>query len=125
MVSDLVGHGISCQGKDYEIIGVTGGDVYSAGGQSVFDVFGTSAYTFLEVERGGIAGNMIVATYTATGIFKLRSDMVRGDNTETKESNATLHIRPTESFLSNVPANREHYTATLQETNFSDYEVTS
>ena len=45
-------------------------DVYSAGGQSVFDVFDTSAYTFLEVERGGIAGNMIVATYTATGIFK-------------------------------------------------------
>ena len=32
MLESLIGHGIQCQGKDYEIVGVTGGDAYSIGG---------------------------------------------------------------------------------------------
>lgn len=121
----LIGHGVRCQGKDYEIIGVTSGDAYQTGGPTVFDVFDTSTYTFLQIKRGGVAGNTIVSSTDATGIFKLRSQMVRGENAETKQSNATLHIRPTESFLGDVPASREHYTLTLQETDFSNYAETS
>lgn len=115
----------------------------------VFDLFDLTDYTFLEISRGGVAGNTIVASHTATGVYKLRSDMVRGDNSETKDSNATLHIRSTESFLEPLANNlvghgvlvydkeyeiigqtggknfhngvMEHYTATLQETSFADY----
>lgn len=116
----------------------------------VFDVFDLTDYTFLEIARGGIAGNTIVASYDTDGVFKLRSDIVRNENSETKESNATLHIRSTESFLSALENNlvghgvrvngkdyeiigqtggknyhngvMEHYTATLQETEFDSEE---
>lgn len=115
----------------------------------MFDVFDLSDYTFLQLVRGGITGNTIVASYQATGVYKLRSNLVRGENSETKESNATLHIRSTESFLSGLDNNlvghgvrvfdkdyeivgqtggknfhngvMEHYTATLQESDFADY----
>lgn len=114
----------------------------------VFDVFDLTDYTFLEISRGGVEGNMIVSQTTTTGVFKLRSQMVRGENSETKESNATLHIRPDESFLLTTDNNLvghgvivngkdyeivgqtggqnfdngilEHYTATLQEADFED-----
>lgn len=116
----------------------------------VFDVFDLTDYTFLEISRGGVAGNVILASYEAVGVFKLRSDFVRGENAETKESNATLHVRPSEPFLTATEGNlvghgivcgsktyevvgqtggknfhtgvMEHYTVTLQESDFSDYE---
>lgn len=118
----------------------------------VFQAFpeGLSTYTFLRISRGGITGNTIVSSHEATGIFKLRSDLVRGENSETKESNATMHVRPTEPFLAAIDNNlvghgirvegkdyevvgftggddyhfgdREHYTATLQETSFANFE---
>lgn len=115
----------------------------------IFDVFDLTEYTFLQISRGGVAGNTITGYYETNGVFKLRSDLVRGENAETKESNATLHIRPTESFLTSLEGNlvghgvvcggktyqivgqtggknfhngvMEHYTATLQEADFSDY----
>jgi len=120
--SILIGNGVRVNGRDYEIVGATGGDVYFSGGPSVFDVFDTSPYTYLEISRGGIAGNVITASHNADGVFKLRTGLVRGDNSENVEQGATLHIRPTESFLENVPANREHYTLTLVETDFSELE---
>lgn len=117
--------------------------------QNVFDVFELSEYVFLQVTRGGVAGNVIVASHVAQGVFKLRSNMVRNQNSETKDSNATLHIRPTESFLGPLEGNlvghgvriggkdyeiigqtggqnfhngvMEHYTATLQETSYSEF----
>lgn len=113
----------------------------------VFDVFDLSDYTFLQISRGGITGNTIVNSFEATGVFKLRSDMVRNETSETKESNATLHIRSTEPFLASLSNNlvghgvevygrtyeiigqtggknfhngvMEHFTATLQETEYS------
>lgn len=113
----------------------------------VFDVFDLSDYTFLQISRGGITGNTIVNSFEATGVFKLRSDMVRNETSETKESNATLHIRSTEPFLASLNNNlvghgvevygrtyeiigqtggknfhngvMEHFTATLQETEYS------
>lgn len=115
----------------------------------VFDVFDLTPYIFLQVSRGGIAGNVIESSTEAEGVFKLRSQMVRGENSETKESNVTLHIRSTEPFLSVNDNNlvghgvrvagkdyeiigqtggknfhdgvMEHYTATLQESDFSDF----
>ena len=68
VLESLIGHGIQCQGKDYEIVGVTGGDAYSIGGVEVFDVFDLSEYTFLEISRGGITGNTIEDTYTDLSI---------------------------------------------------------
>lgn len=115
----------------------------------VFDVFDLSDYTFIQISRGSVRGNTVVATFDATGVFKLRSDLVRGENAETKDANATLHIRSTEPFLVSLENNlvghgvevfgkqyeiigqtggknfhdgvMEHYTATLQETEWPDY----
>ena len=119
----------------------------------VFDLFDLTDYTFLQISRGGVLGNVIIAETSATGVFKLRSQMVRDENSETKESNATLHIRPDETFLTTNDNNlvghgvringkdyeiigqtggqnyhdgvMEHYTATLQETDYSDFEYVS
>lgn len=124
MESVLIGHGVRVNGRDYEIVAATGGDVYSSGGPTVFDVFDVSPYTFLELERSSITGNTIVASYEATGVFKLRTGFLRGDSMENVEQGATLHIRPTEPFLSNVPSNREHYRLTLIETDLSDFTET-
>jgi len=119
--SVLIGHGIRVNGRDYEIVAATGGDVYSSGGPTVFDVFDVSPYTFLQLERSSITGNTIVASYEATGVFKLRTGFLRSDSMENLEQGATLHIRPNEPFLSNVPSNREHYRLTLIDTDLSDY----
>lgn len=120
MLESLVGHGIYCQGKEYEIVGATGGDAYEMGGATVFDVFDLSDYTFYEVSRGGVAGNTIVESYEATGVFKLRSGLIRGENSENTEQGATLHIRPTEPFIESQAPNREHYTLTLNPTTWAD-----
>lgn len=119
MLESLIGHGISCQGKDYEIVGATGGDAYSMGGPTVFDVFDLSEYTFYELESDTITGNKIVDSVTSDGVFKLRSGLVRSPNSENLEQGATLHIRPTESFVAVQTPNREHYTLTLIPTAFS------
>ena len=121
----LIGNGIRVNGRDYEVVGATGGDVYSEGGPTVFDVFDTTPYTYLQISRGGITGNSITGSYQADGVFKLRSGLIRAESSENAEQGATLHIRPTESFLSNVPSNREHYTLTLNPTSWSDYEESS
>lgn len=123
MESILVGNGVQVNGRDYEIIGVTGGDHYSEGGGEVFDYFDLSDYTYLAIDRSSITGNTITASYEAQGVFKLRTGLVRGENSENIEQGATLHIKPTESFLSNVPGNREHYTLTLVAADWSDFEV--
>jgi len=122
-------------------------------GVEIFDVFDLTDYTFLEIRRGGVKGNVIVEQYEAQGVYKLRSDLVRGENAETKESNATLHIRSTEAFLTALNNNAvghgvvcagktyevigqtggqnyhdgvlEHYTLTLQESDFSELEGSS
>jgi len=119
----------------------------------VFDHFDLTDYTFLFISRGGVAGNVITGQYEADGVFKLRSQLVRGENSETKESNATLHVRSTEPFLEPTSNNLvghgvivngrsyeiigqtggqnyhngvlEHYTATLQDADFSELEESS
>jgi len=117
----LLGNGVRINGRDYEIVGATGGDHYSVGGKTVFDVFDSIPYTYLQINRGGVAGNTIVSSHEATGIFKLRTGLLKADNSENVEQGATLKVRPTEPFLSHVPGNREHYTLTLNPTDFSDF----
>lgn len=126
MESILIGNGIRVNGRDYEIIGVEGGDVHSSECDvTKFDVFDTVPYTYLQISRGGVTGNTIVAQYQADGIFDMNSGMVRGENSENVEQGSVLDIRPTEAFLNGVPSNREHYTVTLIETDWSDFEVDS
>lgn len=117
----LIGNGIRVNGRDYEIVGATGGDIYSIGGPTVFDVFDLQTYTYLEISRGGVTGNTITAEYPAVGVFKLRTGLVRNENSENVEQGATLHVKPSEIFLSNVPSNREHYRLTLSPVDWSDY----
>lgn len=112
----------------------------------VFDVFTLTPYTFLQVSRGGVYGNTIVNSVNSEGVFKLRNEMVQVNNQELRQSAATLHVRPTESFMTNKVVGHgiralgqdyeiigqtggmnydtgemEHYTLTLQVSDYSDY----
>lgn len=71
----------------------------------VFSVFEMTPYTFLELSQGGILGNTIKSSSNAIGIFKERNGMTQSNNQETVESTATLHIKPSESFLATVGNN--------------------
>lgn len=114
--------------------------------ETVFDLFDLTPYTFYEVSRGGVQGNVIDASHEAEGVFKLRNEMVMVNNQEVRQSAATLHVRPTESFISSIAVGQgiramgqdyeiigqtggmnyetgemEHYTLTLQNTDYSEY----
>lgn len=71
----------------------------------VFQVFQKTPYIFLELHEGGILGNTIKSQTTADGVFKERDGMVQNNNLETVQSDATLHIKPSESFLTAVDYN--------------------
>ena len=60
---------------------------------TVFDLFTSDSYEYLQVERGTVDGNKITKTVSHQGVFKLRSGMVQGDR-EVEKSNATLHVHP-------------------------------
>lgn len=117
---------------------------------TVFDVFQLSDYEFLELSEGTVRGNIIVNTYSAQGVFKLRNGMNMINNQELRQSTATLHVKPTESFIDSIDVGqgircqgqdyrivgqtggdnyhngvREHYTLTLQNTDFSNYTESS
>lgn len=68
-----------------------------------FQLFSTTSYTFLKLQSG-MGGNKVLQEYQADGIFKLRSGMLQADNAETFESAATLHIKPTEAYITAVGA---------------------
>lgn len=70
----------------------------------VFTLFTTTSYTFLQLDSG-TGGNEILAEYSATGIVKLRDGMVQVDNMEAFDSTSTVHIRPTESFITALGGN--------------------
>lgn len=120
---------------------------------TVFDVFNEVPYQFLEISRGGVYGNRIIATHDAYGIYKRRNDRVQVNNQERRQSATTLHIHPDESYIANITVDgkilfvgngirvegvdyeivgdtggdnydngeREHYTLTLQDTDFSSF----
>lgn len=113
---------------------------------TVFDVFEEVPYQFLEVSRGQVYGNVITVTHDATGVFKLRNEMVQVNNQELRQSAATLHIHPDEVFITSIDVGqgircqgqdyeiigqtggdnfddgeREHYRLTLQNTDYSGF----
>lgn len=120
MESILIGNGVRVNGRDYLIVGVEGGDVHSEECDvTKFDVFDTTPYTYLVIEDT-VAGKQIKEVHEADGIFDMNSGLIRGENSENVEQGSVLDIRPTESFLTDVPSNREHYTVTLVDTDWSD-----
>lgn len=71
---------------------------------NVFEVFTTTNYTFLRLDSN-VRGNYIAQEYEANGVVKLRDSMTQTDNMETFSSDSSVHIRPEESFISDVGAN--------------------
>lgn len=65
---------------------------------TIFDHFEVTPYTFLTISRGEVYGNVIVDEVEAEGVFKLRNGMVTVNNQESAQSDATLHVKPSESF---------------------------
>jgi len=72
----------------------------------IFDVFDLSDYTFLEIKRGTVAGDVILSTTEAQGVFKLRTGMVSTSNEESRQSTSTLHVRSTEPYITSVGADK-------------------
>lgn len=70
----------------------------------VFDLFTTTNYTFLQLASKS-GGNTIVAETEANGIVKLRDGMIQTDNMEQREATSTIHVRPTEPFLTTLNNN--------------------
>lgn len=61
--------------------------------ETVFDLFTSDNYEYLEVDRGTVEGSKITGITPHQGIFKLRSGMVQGTREE-ENSAATLHVHP-------------------------------
>lgn len=73
---------------------------------NVFDVFEQQPYTFVRINRGGAYGVIATEEIEAMGVFKLRNEQVSVNNQELRQSAATLHIRPDETFAtSNLVGN--------------------
>lgn len=66
----------------------------------IFFSFKTTPYIFVAYGQGGIYGNKSLATFSGEGVFKLRRGVSRTALGENPTSTATLHVRPTEGFLS-------------------------
>lgn len=113
---------------------------------TVFSLFEEIPYEFLEVSRGGVYGNRITESHNAYGVFKLRNEMVQVNNQELRQSAATLHVHPDESFITDNSVGQgvrvdgqdyevigqtggrnfdtgvlEHYRLTLQATDYSEF----
>ena len=67
----------------------------------VFDLFTSQDYTFIIIKQGA-NGNTVDQEFYARGIVKFRSGMNQVDNVETEEYDMSLHIRPTEPFVSQL-----------------------
>lgn len=65
---------------------------------SVFEIFTPEPYTFLIISQD-IEGNVISSTTGAKGVFKLREGMNSAEAIETPTADATLRIKPSESFV--------------------------
>jgi len=70
----------------------------------IFTLFTSSPYTFLKVKQEA-EGNIVDTEYQAAGVFQLRGGMSSGDNVETPTADATIWIRPTESFVAELDSN--------------------
>ena len=73
---------------------------------TVFDAFKSTDYTFLQLSKGGVLGDTVAVETNATGVFKERDGRNQfNQNMTTVDSDATLHIRPSEPFLATLDYN--------------------
>lgn len=61
---------------------------------TVFDVFTSTPYTFLEIEQSHIRGDVVKSERQLEGVFKEKMGSVQNGNIEAMESSSTLHVRP-------------------------------
>lgn len=61
---------------------------------TVFDVFQEQPFTYLEIGRGTVYGNVIMSETNLSGIFKDRQSQETTGNIELFNSSATLHVHP-------------------------------
>lgn len=74
----------------------------------VFTIFKTTPYTFVKYGQGGIYGNTSLQEWNAEGVFKLRRGVSNTALGENATSTATLHIKPSETFLSGLTTIEGH-----------------
>ncbi len=74
----------------------------------VFTTFKTQPYTFVKYGQGGIYGNTSLQEWNAEGVFKTRRGVSNTALGENPTSTATLHIKPTETFLSGLTTIEGH-----------------
>lgn len=70
----------------------------------MFQLFTNTPYVFLLVEQT-VEGNEVTSETPAMGVFKLRTSMEQYDNMEQYDGDASIHIKPSESFASNLLGN--------------------
>ena len=114
---------------------------------TVFDVFESVPYEYLTISQSNIAGDVIANSESFTGVFKDKGGMVQSGDMEVAEASPKLHIRPSDFDIEScqeligngIRVNGqtysiegatagtnfdtgviEHYTLTLQPTNFSE-----
>jgi hypothetical protein len=68
---------------------------------ALFSEFRTTPYTFLRLDSKS-AGFVIEEEYEAVGIVKLRSAVSGTQDGETNTSTTTVHVKPSETFISDV-----------------------
>lgn len=61
---------------------------------TVFDVFSEQPFVYLEISRGEVYGNRIVAETELQGVVKIRSGMEQQQNIENRNSSSTIHAHP-------------------------------
>jgi len=74
----------------------------------IFSTFRTTPYTFLKLGQGGLRGNGTLQEFEAEGVFKLRRGITQGVDIQNPTSTATLHIKPSETFLSGLATLEGH-----------------
>ena len=74
----------------------------------IFSTFKTTPYTFAVFNPTSIYGDVTQTEYQAEGVFKLRRGVSRSLLGEIPTSSATLHIKPSETFLSGLATLEGH-----------------
>ena len=67
----------------------------------IFTLFTNTNYTFLKLAPK-VQGNTVASEYEAQGVFKLRDGTTNSDGMEQRTGNASLHIRPDETFVTEL-----------------------
>lgn len=70
----------------------------------MFNLFNTRPYTFIVLDKQ-LIGKVSQSEYEAEGIIKFRDGIIVNNNAETFGSSASLHIKPSETFITALNGN--------------------